>query len=250
MNLSWSVVFSVLIGFLGIDILIIMHELGHFLAARIFHIYVEKIQIGLGPAAFKKLGENGTEYCLGIVPYGAFCKMDTTSLETSHPLKKILIYLAGPVFNIVFAIICYTLYLCFFNTSFFHAVNTATLQCINEMGMFISAIGKMITGQQKLSETLSGLFNTSRAIGEFTRAGFASGFRLGLESAIWISASVSVSLAFANLLPIPALDGGFILISLLELIFHKKISEKFQVILQITGLIILLVVLPVVRYFF
>lgn len=248
--MNWSTVFSVLIGLIGIDLLIIVHELGHYTVAKIFNVFVEKVQIGFGPAFYTKVGKNGTQYCLGLIPYGAFCRMDSYSLKNTSHIKKIIIYLAGPLFNFIFAILCYTIYLCMLSNPFGKALQMSVAQCINEFVMFFNAIGYMITGQAKIGETLSGFFKASLNMGEMTRNGFASGFGIGVETALWITASVSVSLGFANMIPIPALDGGFIFLIIIEMITKRTFSERFQIILQIIGLVLLLVVLPVVRFFF
>ena len=50
---SWSWVVSIIIGFLGIGIMILVHEFGHMLAARACGINVEVLSFGFGPAIFK-----------------------------------------------------------------------------------------------------------------------------------------------------------------------------------------------------
>ena len=58
--------------------------------------------------------------------------------------------------------------------------------------------------------------------------------------AFWnITAFLSVALAFMNILPIPALDGGHVMFLLYEVIFRRKPSEKFMERAQIVGMIIL-----------
>ena len=62
--------------------------------------------------------------------------------------------------------------------------------------------------------------------------------------AFWnIAAFLSVALAFMNILPIPALDGGHVMFLLYEVIFRRKPSEKFMEYAQITGMIILILLL-------
>lgn len=62
--------------------------------------------------------------------------------------------------------------------------------------------------------------------------------------AFWnIAAFLSVALAFMNILPIPALDGGHVMFLLYEVIFRRKPSEKFMERAQITGMIILILLL-------
>lgn len=62
--------------------------------------------------------------------------------------------------------------------------------------------------------------------------------------AFWnIAAFLSVALAFMNILPIPALDGGHVLFLLYEVIFRRKPSDKFMEYAQITGMVFLILIL-------
>ena len=62
--------------------------------------------------------------------------------------------------------------------------------------------------------------------------------------AFWnIAAFLSVALAFMNILPIPALDGGHVMFLLYEVIFRRKPGEKFMEYAQYTGMILLLLLL-------
>ncbi|MDE5849399.1 MAG: RIP metalloprotease RseP [Muribaculaceae bacterium] len=75
--------------------------------------------------------------------------------------------------------------------------------------------------------------------------------------AFWnIAAFLSVALAFMNILPIPALDGGHVLFLIYEVIFRRKPSEKFMEYAQMTGMVLLIALLiyangmDIVRFFF
>ncbi|HMC99474.1 MAG TPA: M50 family metallopeptidase, partial [Ferruginibacter sp.] len=79
-----------------------------------------------------------------------------------------------------------------------------------------------------------------KAVGGFKR--IASIFPVPWDwEAFWsITAFLSVMLAFMNLLPIPALDGGHVLFTLIEMITGRKPSEKFLEYAQVVGMVILL----------
>ena len=67
---QWPIV----VGILGLAALITIHEFGHFIAAKSFGMRVEKFYIGFPPAALRRTwGE--TEYGIGIIPLGGFCKI-------------------------------------------------------------------------------------------------------------------------------------------------------------------------------
>ena len=58
-----------------------------------------------------------------------------------------------------------------------------------------------------------------------------------------MTAFLSLALAFLNILPIPALDGGHVMFLLYEMIFRRKPSEKFLIRAQIVGMVLLFTLL-------
>lgn len=102
-----------------LGVLIFFHELGHFLVARFFGVGVEKFSLGFGPKIFgKTIGI--TDYRISAIPLGGYVKMvgeepDTEiepdqiplSFTHKHVLKRILIVAAGPLFNVLLAILIF-----------------------------------------------------------------------------------------------------------------------------------------------
>ncbi len=99
--------------------LVFVHELGHFLAAKSFKVYVQKFSLGFGPRliGFRK-GE--TEYLISALPLGGYVKMlgETPGTEIPEemrhrafnykkPWQRLIIILAGPVFNLIFPVAIY-----------------------------------------------------------------------------------------------------------------------------------------------
>ena len=109
---------------LALGILVFVHELGHFLAARLFGMRVDAFSLGFPPNVLKKqVGQ--TEYRLGAVPLGGYVKiagmvdesMDVEGLESepqpdeyrSKPVwQRIVVISAGVVFNIILAAVIYS----------------------------------------------------------------------------------------------------------------------------------------------
>jgi len=103
-----------------LGILIFVHELGHFLAARIGGVGVLKFSLGFGPKIFgKRIGE--TEYVLSWIPLGGYVKLlgeseteelppedEKRSFFKQPTWKRMLIVLAGPVFNFLLAIFIFS----------------------------------------------------------------------------------------------------------------------------------------------
>ncbi|NDD99488.1 RIP metalloprotease [bacterium] len=101
---------NILYGLLGLSFLVFIHELGHFLVARYFKMRVETFSIGFGPTLFAKT-HKGVLYRLALIPFGGYVKvqgMDEDSQEegsyyNKRPYQRLLMVLAGPVINMVFA---------------------------------------------------------------------------------------------------------------------------------------------------
>jgi regulator of sigma E protease len=108
-----------------LGILILVHEFGHFLVARLAGVGVERFSIGFGPVLWRIRGKE-TEYCLSAVPLGGYVKMmgdDDNPLEgggsgTVNPAKsfnakpilvRFLIVFAGPAMNCVLAVVIFAL---------------------------------------------------------------------------------------------------------------------------------------------
>lgn len=68
-------IFSILFGILLFSLLIFIHELGHFLAAKSFGVQVNEFSMFMGPVLWKKQ-KGETLYSIRLVPIGGFCEME------------------------------------------------------------------------------------------------------------------------------------------------------------------------------
>lgn len=101
--------------FIGvIAALIILHELGHFLAARLFGVEVEEFGIGFPPRIVKLFDFRGTEYTLNWIPLGGFVRPKGENdpeieggLAAAKPLVRIAVLFAGPMMNLLAAVVVY-----------------------------------------------------------------------------------------------------------------------------------------------
>ena len=101
--------------FVALFLLVGIHESGHFLAARYFGVHVIRFSFGFGRILFSRTDKNGTVFSLSAIPLGGYVKLleqsDHKSLKIDQhksfdvqPMrKKIVILLAGPVFNFILA---------------------------------------------------------------------------------------------------------------------------------------------------
>ncbi len=109
------IVVTIIVFILILGLLIFVHEMGHFIAARLTGVKVEEFGMGFPPRLFAiKRGE--TVYSLNLIPLGGFCKMlgeedpsEPRSLASKRPLTKLFVLGAGPVMNAVLPIVLLTI---------------------------------------------------------------------------------------------------------------------------------------------
>jgi regulator of sigma E protease len=112
------VIFILLEVVLLFNLLIVVHELGHFLAARWRGLYIEKFGVWFGKPLWKKT-INGVQYSLGSIPFGGFvalpqlapmdliegkADLDRARLPKISALDKIIVAIAGPLFSLLLAL--------------------------------------------------------------------------------------------------------------------------------------------------
>ncbi|MBR1938194.1 MAG: RIP metalloprotease RseP [Spirochaetales bacterium] len=115
-----------IIGFLGISLVLLIHETGHFLAARLMKVEVDVFSLGMGPKLISFKGRR-TELRISLIPFGGYCSMkgstDLTkalkddakrfsmteqgSFFGTTPLARFFIFLAGPLSNLILSIILF-----------------------------------------------------------------------------------------------------------------------------------------------
>lgn len=101
------------------SVLIFVHELGHFVWAKIFGVKVLTFSIGFGPKILRLRGRE-TEYCVGLLPLGGFVKMleenrqepvlpedRKRTFEAQALFKRVIIVMAGPAMNVIFPVLLY-----------------------------------------------------------------------------------------------------------------------------------------------
>ena len=111
-----------IVGFIiAIGILVTFHEFGHYYVARLCNVKVLNFCIGFGKNIYtKKFKNNDTEYSIALIPLGGYVKMlESHELADQHPdtkfcfdkqsvYKRFLIVAAGPIFNLILAVIFFT----------------------------------------------------------------------------------------------------------------------------------------------
>lgn len=104
----WNMVYPILIAILCFEVIIIIHEGGHFVAARMNGIKVNEFSIGMGPKIIQ-LGKKDTKYTLRLFLIGGYCAMegedeesqDENSFSKKPVWRRIIVVVAGAVMNLL-----------------------------------------------------------------------------------------------------------------------------------------------------
>jgi len=232
--------------------LILIHEGGHFLVARLCKVKVNEFAIGFGKTIWQKQGKE-TQYSLRLIPLGGFCSMEGEDEESNADgsfskasvWKRLAIVLAGATVNIIFGILVYFILVSAIGIQFADPAKDTILNRIyyggQATGTFIlsmlESIKMLFTGGVS-TDQMVGIVGISEVVVQTS----------GLINYLHLLAVISVSLGVTNLLPIPALDGGKIIILLIEIIRRKPMKIETEAKIQLIGFSILMALFLIVTY--
>ena len=225
----------ILLGFL-----VLIHEGGHFLVAKLFKIKVNEFAIGFGPTIFtKEKGE--TKYALRLIPLGGFVSMEgeeeRSEKEGSFSMasipKRIAIVAAGGLVNIIFGVLLYYI----ISSIAFNSMYLGLIDTKDFIFSIFDSIRLLFTGNITMDQ-MTGIVGISDIVVNTN----------GIMNYLYIMALISASLGITNLLPLPPLDGGKIVIYLIEAIRRKPMKEETELRIQSLGFSLLILLAIYVTY--
>lgn len=248
-----------------LSVLVVAHELGHLLAAKKSGVRVDEFGLGFPPKIKRFFNWKGTDFILNSLPFGGYVKIfgenPNESIEAQTPRvfgelsftevgrgKQIFILLAGVIANILLAwmLLSFVLMLgiesdgVVVQEGFISAIWGALLLTGKITALIFASIWGLISslfgiGQADLSELVG-------PVGLFTLVGEVS--QMGFAYLLYFTALISLNLAVINLVPIPALDGGRVLLVALEAVRRKAFSPKvFNLLNNMSFLLLILLML-------
>lgn len=224
-----------IIGFLKIafllGFLILIHELGHFLVAKLFDVKIKQFAIGFGPTIWKKQGKE-TTYELKAIPMGGFVNMlgeeepveDDRAYNKKSIPKRMCILVAGGAVNIIFGLL-----VCAVIASSILGFKNGLIFTGQFLGATFEGIAQLFTGRVE-AEQLVGVVGISDMVVDTN----------GFQEFAYMLAVISVSLGVTNLLPFPPLDGGKILLLIIEAIRRKPLKQNTEIGIQMAGFCLLI----------
>ena len=205
-----------------IGFLVFIHEGAHFIVAKKSGVKVLDFSLGFGKEIWSKQGEE-TKYAIRAIPLGGYVRMlgeeksvdDERAFNNAPVWKRLLIVLAGPIINIIFGLTLFWILASIYNKDAYQGLIVTKRYII----LLFQSIGKLFTGNTK-DAGLVGPVGISSIIVNTS----------GLFDFLYLMSVISISLGITNLLPIPGLDGGKILLLIIEIIRRKKVSENVELI--------------------
>lgn len=315
----------------GLVVLIILHEFGHFLAARFLNVEVEEFGIGFPPRVTKLFRAWGTDFTLNWIPLGGFVRPKGENdpevpggLAAASPWVRLTVLSAGPLVNIFTGVILAVLLFYSWGDPIEEQVliqqvaagSPAEMAGLQTGDLILTVNDQTIDGVQRLQEIINEnlgkpvevvyqregnelvatltpraepppnegptgiiLGNPTQPIGWGTAIvrgvdatyqqvrgilllplrliqGTASpeeGRLVGykglydiysqIRNPLWFFMVISISLGVLNLFPIPALDGGRILLTLPEIILRRRIPPHYENMIHLVGFTLLLILI-------
>jgi len=324
--------FPVLVNFiLGLAALIFIHELGHFIAARLMNVEVEEFGIGFPPRLVKLFEYKGTEYTLNWIPLGGFVRPKGENdpsieggLAAASPWVRLVVLFAGPLMNILAAVLLAFIFILNQGeqapvVEYVEPGSPAAEVGLLPDDMFLEVDGQPIYSITKLQNVVD--HNLGQTIDVVVRRGdetltlnlaprpnppegqgpmgvgldivevsvplstaiyhgalitYDSAYNMATlpvrmvrgqaspqegrlvgykgmydiyervqrdQSPLWFFSIISLSLGIMNLLPIPALDGGRIFLTLPEILIRRRIPPQYETAIHMIGFAVLLLLL-------
>lgn len=138
--------------------------------------------------------------------------------------KKLAVVLAGPIINIIFGLLIY-----FILVAVKYGVQVAVVNTVNFMGALFDSIKTIVTGGASMDD-LAGPVGIANIVSKTS----------GIADFIYLLSVISLSLGVTNLLPIPPLDGGKLLIYIIEAIKRKPLKEETSLKIQMLGFLFII----------
>lgn len=168
MELFLQILYTVLI----LSVLIFIHELGHFIAAKACGVRVTEFALGMGPAIWKKQGKE-TLYALRLFPIGGYCAMtgededvpdDPRAMRNKPVWQRMIIVLSGALMNLLLGIILVTVTVCAdpipsTTVAEFQKDAISQQHGLQVNDKIVAVNGDRISGFMDFNTTLSSLYN-------------------------------------------------------------------------------------------
>jgi len=173
----FTYILFVIIAILALMVMIVIHELGHFLAGKWLGFAIDEFGIGMGPAFFKRTLKSGMVFSLRPFPIGGFCAFrgedednpDPLAFNNQKPWKRLIVLFSGAFFNFLSAIIFITIFFTAYGQvlpQIASVENVAIVDSLKEGDVILSINGRQVNIM--LPDDLTNAFNRAGDNAKFT----------------------------------------------------------------------------------
>lgn len=239
---------SILAFLFVLTVVVLVHELGHFLAARRASVKVYEFSIGFpfSPKIATLFRHRETDFTLRLLPLGGFVSFskeessETIGLFEATRAERALILAAGALFNIFFAFLVFVPVF----------LLGKQMSLVESLALSAKTVWSVISESTVfLSNLLSGNGGADGLVGPVGIAVFAGkAAAAGFLNLAYFTGMLSLSLGIMNLVPLPALDGGQLFMLLIEAVRKKPLSLKTYQAANALGMAAFLVLTVLVTY--
>lgn len=226
---------------------VMIHEYAHYKTGMLLGINPVEVGIGFGPKLYSKQLKK-YKFCIKLLPLGGYVSYGENMFNEeifyqAKPWKRLLITLAGPVSNLIYAFILILgvgVYNEIVNEGFsligiWRSLFTAGRDTY-EMGSIvitstIEHFAENVSSPVELINFFTGPVGAYKAIALYQNHP---------EYLVLVFAAINVALFIFNMLPFPALDGGTVFTSLTEIITRRKLNTKVLTVVNFAGFIIIM----------
>lgn len=229
-------------------LVVLVHELGHFLAARRAGVKVYEFSIGFpfSPRIVTLFRHRETEFTLRLLPLGGFVSFSREGDEEAADLfgvsagPRALIMAAGSLFNMAFAVL---IFIAVFALGKHMPIADAVAEAAHTLWTITAGTVELIIKALSGHGSWDGL---SGPVGIAAIAGKAAA--KGVLNLLYFTGMLSLSLGIMNLLPFPALDGGQLLMLAIEAVIRRPLSIKTYQTVNLIGFALFILLTVVVTY--
>jgi regulator of sigma E protease len=208
-----------------LSLLLVIHEAGHLLAAKLVGIPVDSFSVGIGPKVWARRWGR-IEYAVRALPLGGFVvpAMEEDELRAVSLWKRMVFFLGGPLANLAACLPLFAwMNVARHGASLFQVAMAPFLQLAAACRAILVFLSSALTQPDSVSGVVGIIVEGAQAAHQ--------------GRALEMTLSLSLSLAILNLLPIPVLDGGQIVMSCLEAAFPPLV--RFRAPLTLAGVLLL-----------
>lgn len=236
-------IISIVLTLLILSFLILAHEFGHYFAAKKLGVGVDEFSIGLGPAIFQKQGKE-TLFSIRLFPLGGYCALQGESDEETEEAKdpeksfftksigkKFLILIAGVIMNFIIGFIIIYAAFIISGVGFVNAFSRSFSIFLEMCSLIFTGFKMVSSGQAEVSD-LTGPIGMVEVVEQT--------YSFGFIALLLFAAMLSINLGIFNLIPIPALDGGQILLLPLDKVKNEFLRVKLREYLIVISYILLM----------